>query len=46
MAAGEEESDAASVPEKPGWEMWREMMSRSYTTKLDQLRIIKSNSSP
>ncbi|MEJ5056815.1 MULTISPECIES: translesion error-prone DNA polymerase V subunit UmuC [unclassified Pseudomonas] len=28
---------AASVPSKPDWGMRREMMSQSYTTKLDQL---------
>ena len=28
---------AASVPSNPDWGMRREMMSRSYTTKLDQL---------
>ena len=28
---------SASVPANPDWEMRREMMSRSYTTKLDQL---------
>jgi len=28
---------AASVPNNPGWAMRREMMSQSYTTRLDQL---------
>jgi len=28
---------AASVPRDPDWGMRREMMSQSYTTKLDQL---------
>lgn len=28
---------SASVPVDPGWGMKREMMSRSYTTRLDQL---------
>ena len=28
---------AASVPSKPDWGMRREMMSQSYTTRLDQL---------
>lgn len=27
----------ASVPTNPGWAMRRNLMSRSYTTKLDQL---------
>jgi DNA polymerase V len=30
----------ASVPVNPGWGMRREMMSRSYTTKLDQLWVV------
>ncbi|VVP72466.1 translesion error-prone DNA polymerase V subunit UmuC [Pseudomonas fluorescens] len=31
---------AASVPSNPGWAMRREMMSQSYTTRLDQLWTI------
>ncbi len=31
---------AASVPSNPGWGMRREMMSQSYTTRLDQLWTI------
>ena len=32
---------AASVPESPDWGMRREMMSRSYTTKLDELWMVR-----
>lgn len=32
---------SASVPANPVWEMRREMMSRSYTTKLDQLWVVR-----
>lgn len=31
----------ASVPAFPSWEMRREMMSRSYTTRLDQLWVVE-----
>jgi len=31
-----------SVPTDPNWGMWREMMSQSFTTRLDQLWTIKS----
>ena len=31
---------SASVPADPGWSMRRQMMSRSYTTKLDQLWMV------
>ncbi|ROM44116.1 DNA polymerase V subunit UmuC [Pseudomonas protegens] len=34
---------AASVPTKPDWGMRREMMSQSYTTKLDQLWKVSCN---
>ncbi|WP_296185392.1 translesion error-prone DNA polymerase V subunit UmuC [Pseudomonas sp. UBA1879] len=30
----------ASVPYEPGWAMRRELMSRSYTTKLDELWVV------
>jgi len=32
---------AASVPASPDWGMRREMMSRSYTTKLDELWTVR-----
>ena len=32
----------ASVPVAPGWAMRRELMSQSYTTKVDQLWIVKA----
>ncbi|KAB2526477.1 translesion error-prone DNA polymerase V subunit UmuC [Pseudomonas sp. GXM4] len=32
----------ASVPAAPGWEMRRELMSQSYTTKLDQLWTVRA----
>ncbi|MFW9265658.1 Y-family DNA polymerase [Pseudomonas sp. NR3] len=32
----------ASVPAAPGWAMRRELMSQSYTTKLDQLWTVKA----
>ncbi|WP_336353190.1 translesion error-prone DNA polymerase V subunit UmuC [Pseudomonas atacamensis] len=32
----------ASVPVAPGWAMRRELMSQSYTTKLDQLWMVKA----
>ena len=34
---------AASVPTTPDWGMRREMMSQSFTTRLDELWIVKSN---
>lgn len=34
---------AASVPSNPDWGMRREMMSQSYTTRLDQLWTINCN---
>lgn len=34
---------AASVPAKPDWAMRRELMSQSYTTRLDQLWVAKAN---
>ena len=34
---------AGSVPADPAWGMRREMMSSSFTTKLDQLWVVKSN---
>ncbi len=34
---------AASVPADPKWAMRRELMSRSYTTRLDQLFVAKAN---
>lgn len=33
----------ASVPIAPGWAMRRELMSQSYTTKMDQLWTVKAN---
>jgi DNA polymerase V len=33
----------ASVPAAPGWAMRRDLMSRSYTTKIDQLWVAKAN---
>lgn len=33
----------ASVPVAPGWAMRRDLMSQSYTTKLDQLWSVKAN---
>lgn len=33
---------AASVPADPHWSMRRDLMSQSFTTKLDQLWIVKS----
>ncbi len=32
----------ASVPAAPGWAMRRELMSQSYTTKVDQLWTVKA----
>jgi len=32
---------AASVPASPDWGMRREMMSQSYTTRIDQLWTVK-----
>jgi len=32
----------ASVPSAPGWAMRRDLMSQSYTTKLDQLWTVKA----
>ncbi|WPP02572.1 translesion error-prone DNA polymerase V subunit UmuC (plasmid) [Pseudomonas sp. HR96] len=34
---------AASVPANPDWAMRRELMSQSYTTRLDQLWTVKAN---
>ena len=34
---------AACVPTNPDWAMRRELMSQSYTTRLDQLRTVKAN---
>lgn len=34
---------AASVPADPGWAMRRDLMSQSYTTRLDQLFIAKAH---
>ena len=34
---------AGSVPATPDWDMQREMMSQSFTTKLDQLWVVKSS---
>jgi DNA polymerase V len=34
---------AASVPSDPDWGMKREMMSQSFTTRLDQLWTVKCN---
>jgi DNA polymerase V len=34
---------AASVPADPDWAMRRELMSQSFTTRLDQLWIAKAN---
>ncbi|SEJ95410.1 translesion error-prone DNA polymerase V subunit UmuC [Pseudomonas sp. NFR16] len=33
----------ASVPKDPGWAMRRDLMSQSYTTRLDQLWTVKAN---
>jgi DNA polymerase V len=33
---------AASVPADPDWAMRRELMSQSYTTRLDQLFTVRS----
>lgn len=33
----------ANVPSDPDWGMRREMMSQSFTTKLDQLVTVKCN---
>jgi len=33
----------ASVPENPEWAMRRDLMSRSYTTRLDQLWTVRAN---
>lgn len=32
----------ASVPTAPGWAMRRDLMSQSYTTKVDQLWTVKT----
>lgn len=32
----------ASVPAEPGWAMRRDLMSQSYTTKVDQLWTVKA----
>nr|WP_253404751.1 DUF4113 domain-containing protein [Pseudomonas migulae] len=32
----------ASVPAAPGWAMRRELMSQSYTTRVDQLWTVKA----
>lgn len=34
---------SASVPDNPDWAMRRELMSQSYTTRLDQLWAVKCN---
>ncbi|MDT3243935.1 DUF4113 domain-containing protein [Pseudomonas amygdali pv. morsprunorum] len=34
---------ATSVPSDPDWAMRRELMSQSFTTRLDQLWIAKAN---
>jgi len=34
---------SASVPTAPGWAMRRDIMSRSFTTKIDQLWTVKAN---
>jgi DNA polymerase V len=34
---------SASVPSDPDWAMRREMMSQSYTTKVDQLWVVRCN---
>lgn len=34
---------AASVPADPAWGMRREMMSSSFTTRIDQLWVVKCN---
>lgn len=34
---------AASVPANPDWAMRRELMSQSYTTRLDQLWTVKAH---
>jgi DNA polymerase V len=33
---------AASVPLAPGWAMRRDLMSKSFTTKVDELWIVKA----
>jgi DNA polymerase V len=33
----------ASVPTNPDWDMRRELMSQSYTIRLDHLWIVKTN---